>query len=285
MQSTMVNAPELSFELPPLQDESKDLFGPAPDNVPAAYAEMPYQSFNKSERLGAIVDWTASASTAVDRYGRPIGARLQSGATAEGKDGASSSLYAYRHDADDASFSLVDAGRSGAGARRGGGGPLASAGRGYSRGRGGARGGAGYGAGGRGGAAGARGARNGLARGAAGRRGGYDRGFQRSGWGSRTNDYWQRDQRAREASVQAGPDWSVLEEIEFVRLGKLRMEVDTEVPETISQHGFLYEYDKTYDRVNTKNPQALQHMERLHYNPTASEDPVLQDVRAIEDLS
>lgn len=267
----MVNTTEFSFELPSLQPEA-DLFGPAADNVPSAYAEMPYQSFNKSERLGAIVDWTASASTAVDRYGRPIGARLHAGATAEGKDGANSSLYAYRHDADDASFSLVDAGRN-PGARRGGGGPLAGSGRGYSRGRGAARG-AGIG---RGGAAGARG--RGLARGAAGRRGGYDRGFQRSTWGSRTNDYWNRDQRAREASVQAGADWAVLEEIEFVRLGKLRMEVDTEDPETISQHGFLYEYDRAFDRVNTKNPQALQNMERLHYNPTASEDPILQDVR------
>ena len=47
-----------------------------------------------------------------------------------------------------------------------------------------------------------------------------------------------------------------------------------------SQHGFLYEYDRVYDRVNTKNEKPLQHMERLHYNPTASDDPILQDLAA-----
>lgn len=45
-----------------------------------------------------------------------------------------------------------------------------------------------------------------------------------------------------------------------------------------SQHGFLYEYDRAYDRVNTKNEKPLQHMERLHYNPTSSDDPILQDL-------
>lgn len=47
-----------------------------------------------------------------------------------------------------------------------------------------------------------------------------------------------------------------------------------------AQCGFLYEYDRTYDRVSTKNEKPLQHMERLHYSPTASEDPVLQDLAA-----
>lgn len=47
-----------------------------------------------------------------------------------------------------------------------------------------------------------------------------------------------------------------------------------------AQCGFLYEYDRGYDRVNTKNEKPLQHMERLHYNPSASEDPVLQDLAA-----
>ena len=217
-----------SFELPALPNDSDDLFGPG-NAPPAAYADMPYQSFNKSERLGAIVDWTASASSAVDRYGRPIGARLQSGATAEGKDGASSSLYAYRHDEDEATFSVVDASRDRAGARRGGG-PLGN--------RGGFRGGPrGRGQFGRGGAlGGARGARGGpRGGGPAGRRGGYDRGPPRNygGWGMRQNDYWNQNQRVRDPSVTVGGDWQMLEEIELVRLSKLRLEVDTEDPETM----------------------------------------------------
>jgi translation initiation factor 3 subunit D len=48
-----------------------------------------------------------------------------------------------------------------------------------------------------------------------------------------------------------------------------------------SSYGFLYEYDKSYDRVNTKNEKPLLHMERLHYNPSASEDPVIQEVLSL----
>lgn len=45
-----------------------------------------------------------------------------------------------------------------------------------------------------------------------------------------------------------------------------------------SSHGFLYEYDKTYDRVNTKNEKPLQIIDRIRYNPTTSDDPVIQEV-------
>jgi translation initiation factor 3 subunit D len=47
-----------------------------------------------------------------------------------------------------------------------------------------------------------------------------------------------------------------------------------------SSHGFLYEYDKTYDRVNTKSEKALQIIERIRYNPTTSDDPIIQELAA-----
>jgi translation initiation factor 3 subunit D len=40
----------------------------------------------------------------------------------------------------------------------------------------------------------------------------------------------------------------------------------------------LSEYDKTYDRVNTKSTVPLQVIDRVHYNPTTSDDPVIQEV-------
>lgn len=104
-----------------------------------------------------------------------------------------------------------------------------------------------------------------------------------------------------------GPDWQVREEIEFTRLAKLRLEVDVEdvmdvlsflsesnlvqsliIPPSLTSalnpgtyrasYGFLYEYDRAYDRINTKNPQPLQILDRSRYHPTASEDPIMQDL-------
>jgi translation initiation factor 3 subunit D len=238
--STLPAKIAMSFVLPQLQDDG-DRFGPSASNVPAAFTEIPYQSFNKSERLGTIIDWSSDGRG--DRYGStsnsaPFGGKMRAGA-AESKD-AAGGLYAYRHDEDEASFSLV-AGATGA--RRGASGGLGNMGRGNFRGgRGGQRGG--YGAtGGRTGpgqggyysnATLGRESRAGWQpRGGAGRRGGAGgRGGYSSGWGG-GREWMGREQRTREASVQAGPDWVVLEEIEFVRLGKLRLEVDTEDVETL----------------------------------------------------
>jgi len=115
-----------------------------------------------------------------------------------------------------------------------------------------------------------------LDRGGAGRRGGqWSRGG--SSW---KGDWGDRNSRIRESTVVIGQDWQVLEEIEFSRLAKLRLEVDVDAAEDISTHGFLYEYDRAYDRINTKNPQPLQILDRSRYHPTASEDPIIQELAA-----
>ena len=88
----------------------------------------------------------------------------------------------------------------------------------------------------------------------------------------------------------------MLEEIEFHRLAKLRLEVDE--PEELwvyllfrslaiyqsilsETYGRLFAYDKTYDRVTTKTEKPLQLVDRIKYNPTTSDDPVIQQVRSI----
>lgn len=45
-------------------------------------------------------------------------------------------------------------------------------------------------------------------------------------------------------------------------------------------YGRLYPYDKAYDRVNTKNEKPLQIIDRIRYNTTTSDDPVIQQVSA-----
>lgn len=135
----------------------------------------------------------------------------------------SAGTFAYFHDEDEASFSLVDGSKSGAAKRGGGGGgggSLTNLGRTgqFTRGRG-----AAGGRGARGGARGdyaSRGARGGA-------RGGANAGG-RFGWKD-----WNKEARTRVSSVTISNEWAILEEIEFSRLAKLRLEVDTVEPETL----------------------------------------------------
>ncbi|KAI5478983.1 translation initiation factor eIF-3 subunit 7 [Pseudohyphozyma bogoriensis] len=257
-------------------------FGPSADHLPAQFKDIPYAPFSKNDKLGRVVDWNqaeASTSTAagINQNRRAPGATggKYGREPKEAFGAASAGTFAYFHDEDEASFSLVDGNKTSAAKRGAGaaGGGLVNRGGQLSRGgRGGARGGA---AGGRGGAqgyarAGAGGRQDyGRAGAAKGGRGGAQGG--KFGWKD-----WNKEQRTRDASVAIGADWVVLEEIEFSRLSKLRLEVDTDEPENLSTHGFLYEYDKAYDRVTTKAEKPLQQNDRLRYNPTTSDDPIIQ---------
>lgn len=101
--------------------------------------------------------------------------------------------------------------------------------------------------------------------------------------------------RTRESSVAISPDWAMLEEVEFHRLAKLRLEVDE--PENLyvtscllhrltvqlrvfcsDTYGRVFPYEKSYDRITTKSEKPLQLLDRIKYNPTTSDDPVIQEV-------
>jgi hypothetical protein len=43
-------------------------------------------------------------------------------------------------------------------------------------------------------------------------------------------------------------------------------------------YGKIYAYEKGYDRINTKNERPLQILDRIKYNTTTSDDPVIQQV-------
>ncbi|ORY90663.1 eukaryotic translation initiation factor 3 subunit D [Leucosporidium creatinivorum] len=262
-------------------------FGPSNQHLPAQFKDIPYAPFSKNDKLGRVVDWNLEASAAAGpaagaqrRAGAPQGSGKYGREPKEAFGAGSAGTFAYFHDEDEASFSLVD-GNKGAAAKRGGaaGGGLANLGRTGQFNRGGGRGGArGGAAGGRGGAqaygrAGQQGRQDYARAGGKGARGATQGG--RVGWKD-----WNKEQRTRDASVVIASDWAVLEEIEFTRLAKLRLEVDTTEVETVSSHGFLYEYDKTYDRVTTKTEKPLQIIDRIRYNPTTSDDPIIQELAA-----
>lgn len=173
-----------------------------------------------------------------------------------------SSLFSIQQAEDEASFSIVDNQRSSTKSRGGfgrGGGTI-------FRGRGG-RGGAQTSRGGPRGGAANRGSRNERQDGRTGRGRG-----RRLGW----KDY-DKPQRNRDSSVVIKPDWKMLEEIDFNRLAKLNLETDD--GEDVETYGFLYYYNKQYDRPAVKGiERKLTIQEREYYNPTASEDPVIQQL-------
>ena len=67
------------------------------------------------------------------------------------------------------------------------------------------------------------------------------------------------------------------EEIDFNRLGKLNLE--TPDGEDIDSYGFLYLYDRAFDKPPVKNTERkLISLDRAAYNVTTSADPVIQEL-------
>jgi len=101
---------------------------------------------------------------------------------------------------------------------------------------------------------------------------GGGRGGRRFGWRD------DKPQRNRDASVQVKPEWTVMEEIDFSRLGKLNL--DTGDGEDLENYGFLYYYDRSYDKQPgaKTSERRLNVLERAAYNVTTSSDPILQEL-------
>ena len=172
--------------------------------------------------------------------------------------------FAIQAAEEEATFSVVDNTRTSARGRgfgRGGGTVF--------RGRGGARGGQAQ-----------RGGRGTFQR--VGGRGGNQYDNQRGGRGGRGGRRfgWRDDkpQRNRDASVQVKPEWNVMEEIDFSRLSKLNL--DTHEGEDIDNYGFLYYYDRSYDKQPgaRTSERKLNVLDRAAYNVTTSSDPILQEL-------
>lgn len=112
--------------------------------------------------------------------------------------------------------------------------------------------------------------------------GGYDsRGGGRGGQGQRGRRFGWKDYdkptRNRDASINIKADWKLLEEIDYNRLGKLNLETDE--GEDVDSYGFLYYYDRSYDKQPVKSAERkLTALDRAAYNVTTSLDPVIQEL-------
>lgn len=285
-----------SFSLPPIHDNPDGGWGPSTSNFPDQFKfkDIPYAPYSKSDKLGRFADWNDISSdnrqsvaglppTQSSRGGGP-GGRRRDGNQAFGSGTASA--FAYFHVEDESSFSLVD--NKAAPARRG---------TGFSRGRGNVRGTTPYGARGA-----SRGIRGGPAfRGGANQRGGVQR---RGGWRD-----WEKV-----CIFTSPPDLCLRFQSRATVLGKLQSLSllngaclkklnSTGLPNcawrwtsrkncmcnrnkfiaetnkyTRDSYGRLFAYEKSYDRVTTKTEKVLQLVDRIKYNTTTSDDPVIQQV-------
>ncbi|GJJ07209.1 hypothetical protein Clacol_001409 [Clathrus columnatus] len=249
-----------SFNLPQIHDNADDAWGPSPSHLPPQFKDIPYAPYSKSDKLGRFADWNDAEGAG--RAAAPIaGGGTTRGTARKGREQAAfgsgtASAFGYFHVEDEASFSLVD--NKATAPRRGGA-------TNFNRGRGGAR--TTTAAGNKATQRSGRGGYSQTNRGTGAMRGG------RRGWRD-----WEKTSRDRESSVAIDPNWRMLEEIDFARLTKLRLDVDE--PEDVDSYGRLFSWDKTYDRVSTRMEKPLQAIDRLRYNPTTSDDPVIQQLAA-----
>ncbi|KAF2750969.1 eukaryotic translation initiation factor 3 subunit D [Sporormia fimetaria CBS 119925] len=222
---------------------------------------VPYAPYSKGDKLGRMADWTDGK----DRQGQ---GRQQFNRNYRDQQvyGANSTTnpFAIQAAEEEATFSVVDNTRTSARTRgfgRGGGTVFRGRGqRGGQAQRGGGRGGTFQRVGGRGNQQ-------------------YDNRGGRGGRGGRRFGRWDdKPQRNRDASVQVKPDWNVLEEIDFARLAKLNL--DTGEGEDLDSYGFLYYYDRSYDKQPgaPTSQRKLNVLERAAYNVTTSSDPIIQEL-------
>ncbi|WVQ70240.1 eukaryotic translation initiation factor 3 subunit D [Kwoniella botswanensis] len=232
----------LSFTLPQIQDNADGSWGPSTSTLPAQFKDIPYAPFSKSDKVTRIADWhdlPADATAGRQRQGQVRRQGREAYGAAEG------TVFGFVHDEDEKSFSLVDSGaRAGTRVKA----PIRAGGRAIR------------------GAALTRGTRGrGAGRGGFGGRG---RGGARGGYGD-----WNKPQRTRDSSVTISPDWQVLEEVDFTRLAKLNLSVSE--PEDLASYGTIQGYDRAFDRINTRNEKPLEILDRVRYNTSTSDDPVI----------
>ena len=261
---------------------SDESWGP-PTSTETTLEGVPYAPYSKGDKLGRMADWTSEGKDGRDgrggrqQYNRNYrGRRLREnilclrltvrcGTDQQVYGAGTSSLFAVQVAEDESSFSVVDNTRTSTKTRgfgRGGGTVF------RGRGRGGRD---------------ARGGRGTFQRVGGGRGGqGQDRYYDnRGGRGGRGRRFGWKDydkpQRNRDSSVNIKPEWHMLEEIDFNRLAKLNLE--TNEGEDIDTYGFLYYYDRAYDKPPVKNTERkLNVLDRAAYNVTTSSDPIIQEL-------
>uniref|UniRef100_A0A0N5AJ04 Eukaryotic translation initiation factor 3 subunit D n=1 Tax=Syphacia muris TaxID=451379 RepID=A0A0N5AJ04_9BILA len=250
------------FELPDINSSAS---GWGPTGTLDQFQNLPYQQFNKTDKIGKVADWIGIGQFndrfRRERYGNPYAS------------GTVGSQYDYIHDVEDATFQLVDSSK-----------PQRSNVQRTSRVRqqqlfykrlvqkeADRRNQANY-------------MQNQkIKRSIAKEQQKAFKQWQRRGGGAgRGRGYSRYDQRIQKqlsASIAVRQEWQVLEEMDFPRLAKLNLP-NVEPGQDINGHryGQLYYYDKSFDRVTVRTERPLQRCGGTFYNLTTTEDPIIQQL-------
>jgi len=241
------------FVAPVIQDNPN---GWGPVGVPSKFQNMPYQAFSKGDRLGKVADWNGNAyqdRRFLNKYNSQYGSGNQ---------------YAYYHDEDENSFQLVDNTKVQKPAyqrnrfrfnqmrqrqmqqrqqrenNQNSNQPLTKLEKKKER------------------------ERQRLQR-------NMQKQYGQSKFRWRERQI-QNQQKRRDASVQISEDWQVLEEMDFTRLSKLKLEVAE--PVDVHTCGELLSYDKTYDRITVKSEKPLKRFNKEAHKVTTSDDPIIRQL-------
>jgi len=94
--------------------------------------------------------------------------------------------------------------------------------------------------------------------------------------GGRFNNKWNdRRQRNRESSVEINSNWELKEEFDISQFKTYYVDNLPEV-ETIGSYGSVKYYNKTFDKINTKNEKKLQKTEKTIPSIPTSDDKVIR---------
>lgn len=239
---------------PPVVQDNPNGWGPC--SLPDQFKDMPYQQFSKNDRLGKVADWTGN--TYQDRrYANKYQSQFGAG-----------SQYAYFHEEDETTFQLVDTTRIHK--------PMHHRGRFRMNQQ--------------------RNMRNRermkqaqqaqmqiLSKMAKGRE--RDRIQQVRKWQKQMRHKFDNKGQApvknRDASVTVRPEWQVIEEMDFPRLGKLSLP-NVPDPRDVYCCGAVEYYDKSYDRVTCKLEKPLQRINRIFHKVTTTDDPIIRQLTKTE---
>ncbi|PVV05254.1 hypothetical protein BB560_000221 [Smittium megazygosporum] len=89
------------------------------------------------------------------------------------------------------------------------------------------------------------------------------------------NDY-KKMQKSRASGIEIGKDWTLLEEIDFARMSKLRFKEPGSV--NYGLYGKLSQYNFEMDKIDSRNQKRLNKDIAVRFNVTAIEDPVMTKI-------
>uniref|UniRef100_A0A5S6QNB0 Eukaryotic translation initiation factor 3 subunit D n=1 Tax=Trichuris muris TaxID=70415 RepID=A0A5S6QNB0_TRIMR len=227
--------------------------GWGPMEVPETFRSLPYQEFDRFERINKIADWTSMPCKDERRY--TTGANRQAA--------VSNQAYAYQQEEEDSLFQVVDNARTPKPAVTRGTKlrmaqqvrtSLISERRNQSQ------------------------VSNKAAKHRERDRHSQLRHLQKQfQLRQRYSNHFVPQMKARQPSVQIRADWKVIQEFDLHRLQKLKLP-SIEPGEDISneRYGTLEYYDRSYDRLSSRNEILLQRVHRIFFTVTTTDDPVIE---------